>query len=106
MPCTASGFQQVLSLVHEWWLQGFQDALVNGQRALTNEEGHEALLRYVNGYVRLSRVGCYRCCFHPDACFARTETPKRGGVHSHSLILHAQDVEGSGWTGGASCRSG
>ena len=62
MTFTAKQFQSILDIVHQWYLQGFRDLLVNGQLALPYDfqRGARDAMMYVVKY-----------CAKPDVMYCR-----------------------------------
>ena len=77
MTFTAQQFQSILDIVHQWYLQGFRDLLVNGQLALPYDFQRDAF-KYVVKY-----------CAKPEVMYysARQEEQFRGTANRHTLLL-------------------
>ena len=91
MPWAASAFQQVLSVVQQWWLRSFDHVLVGGQHALTYDDGRKAQPQYA--YTLLSRLPPFSVQAEDQG---RGRPPRRCILRSHGAVQmfgHICDAE-------------
>ena len=81
----ATDFQRILDTVHEWWKACFNEVLVHGQLALTDDDRHIA---YITQYhMKPGRVPAF-------AVFVGEfvgENQQRGSLHCHHLVWYSED---------------
>ena len=58
MTCTSKHFQSILDIVHEWYLQGFHDLLVNGLLALPYDFQRDVVKYILKYYAKPEVMYC------------------------------------------------